>query len=67
MGKKLTRLTGKDAMFLGICAGIGKYFDIDPTLVRVATAIATFFSFGSMSIVYFIMAFIIPKEEQNSL
>jgi phage shock protein C len=67
MGKKLTRLTGKDAMFLGICAGLGKYFDIDPTLVRVAIALVTFFSFGSMIIVYFIMAFIIPKEEHNPL
>ena len=35
MEKRLTRVeNGK--MICGVCAGIGKYFNIDPTLVRLA-------------------------------
>lgn len=63
MEKKLKRTTGKEAMFLGICGGLGKYFDLDPTIVRVLMALTTFFSFGSLIIAYFILAFIVPKED----
>jgi phage shock protein C len=62
MNKRLFRVTGKEAMFLGICGGLGKYFDLDPTLIRVAVALITFFSFGTLIIAYFILAMIIPKE-----
>ncbi|MCP9764665.1 PspC domain-containing protein [Lacihabitans soyangensis] len=63
MEKKLRRTIGKEAMFLGICGGLGKYFDLDPTIVRILVALTTFFSFGSLIIVYLILAFIIPKED----
>ena len=62
MNKRLFRVTGKEAMLLGICGGLGKYFDLDPTLIRVAVALITFFSFGTLIIAYFILAMIIPKE-----
>lgn len=67
MEKKLTRATGKDAMFMGICAGLGKYFDLDATIVRILVALVTFFSFGSLILVYFILAFIIPKDDATSI
>ena len=66
MEKKLKRTIGKEAMFLGICGGLGKYFDLDPTIVRVAVALITFFSFGSLILVYFILAFIVPKEDSQT-
>lgn len=66
MEKKLKRTIGKEAMFLGICGGLGKYFDLDPTIVRVAVALITFFSFGSLILVYFILAFIVPKEDTQT-
>ncbi len=62
MEKKLYRTHGAEAMFLGICGGLGKYLEIDSTIVRVAFALITFFSFGSLVVVYFILALIIPKE-----
>lgn len=67
MEKKLKRTTGKEAMFLGICGGLGKYFDLDPTIVRILVAVTTFFSFGSLIIVYLILAFIIPKEDSINI
>lgn len=63
MEKKLKRTIGKEAMLMGICGGLGKYFDLDPTIVRILVALTTFFSFGSLILVYIILAFIIPKED----
>lgn len=34
-GKRLYR-SRKDRMICGVCGGIAKYFNIDPTLVRLA-------------------------------
>jgi phage shock protein C len=65
MENKLSRTTGSEAMFLGICGGLGKHFNLDPTIVRIAWALITFFSVGGLVIVYFVLAFIIPKENQS--
>ena len=67
MEKKLKRTTGKEAMFLGICGGLGKYFDLDPTIVKILGALTTFFSFGSLIIIYLILAFIVPKEDSINI
>ena len=59
--KRLYRTEGRDATICGVCGGIAEYFGIDPTLVRVATAILIFA--GGLSLwVYIIAAFIVPKE-----
>ena len=36
-------------MLAGVCGGIGEYFNIDPTLIRLAWVIVTCMSFGSGS------------------
>ena len=60
MEKRLTRVeNGK--MLCGVCAGIGKYFNIDPTLVRLGFVILTC-SGGSGLLAYLAAAIIIPKE-----
>ena len=48
-------------MLCGVCAGIGKYFNIDPTLIRLGFVILTCFG-GSGILAYFAAAIIIPKE-----
>ena len=37
--KKLCRTVGQEAKLCGVCGGIAKYFELDPTLVRVIVAI----------------------------
>lgn len=60
MEKRLTRVeNGK--MICGVCAGLGKYFNIDPTLVRLGFVILTCFG-GSGVLAYLAAAVIIPKE-----
>lgn len=61
MQKRL--LKSKDKKIFGVCGGLGKYFDIDPTLIRIIFLIA-FVMFGSGLILYLIMALVMPNEEE---
>lgn len=47
-------------MLDGVCGGIGEYFNIDPTLVRLAWAL--FAAAGGAGIVAYIIAAIIPTN-----
>ncbi len=47
----------------GVCAGIGEYFDIDPTLVRLAWVFITLFA-GAGLIAYIIAALVIPRKPE---
>lgn len=59
--KRLYRTTGPDALICGVCGGIARYFNVDPTLVRVATVLLV--AFAGLSLwVYVIAALIMPKE-----
>ena len=59
--KRLYRTTGPDAVICGVCGGIARYFDVDPTLVRVATVLLV--AFAGLSLwAYVIAALIMPKE-----
>lgn len=40
-GKKLYR-SESNRMLCGVCAGIAEYFDLDPTLIRLAWALVCF-------------------------
>jgi phage shock protein PspC (stress-responsive transcriptional regulator) len=46
----------------GICGGLGKYFDIDPTIVRLVYVFFTILSAGTGIILYVLMYLIIPEE-----
>jgi len=48
-------------VFLGVCGGIGEYFNIDPIIVRLALILFTFLG-GSGIIVYIICAIVIPRS-----
>lgn len=58
--KRLYR-TPKDRILGGVCGGIGKYFDIDPVIVRLIWALFSFVV-GFAVIVYIIAWIIVPKE-----
>jgi phage shock protein PspC (stress-responsive transcriptional regulator) len=59
---RLTRST-RDAMAFGVLSGLGRFFGIDPTWLRLAFALGTFFTaFIPGLVVYGILAFIIPRD-----
>lgn len=59
--KKLYRSVD-DRMLSGVCGGLGDYFNIDSTLIRLLLVTALFFSAGTMIFVYIIAAVIIPNR-----
>ena len=47
----------------GICGGLGEYFDVDPTLVRVLFVFGAFLGFpGALLLIYLVMLIVIPQE-----
>lgn len=63
MKKKLYR-SRSDKMITGLAGGIAQYFNLDPTLVRIALVILEFMTAGLLIIGYFIVALIVPKEPE---
>lgn len=61
-------LSETDKKISGVCGGIGEYFDLDPTLVRLAYLLLTVFTgvFPGL-IAYIVLAVIIPKPPQTVL
>ena len=59
MKKRLYR-SRKDKMLAGICGGLAEYFDVDPSLVRLATVLLCLYA-GTGLLVYIIAAIIIPE------
>jgi len=60
MEKRLYR-SRTDRVLWGVCGGLAKYFDIDPTIVRVV-AVLLIFANGLGILAYIIMAIIVPLE-----
>jgi phage shock protein PspC (stress-responsive transcriptional regulator) len=48
-------------MIAGVCAGLGEYLHIDPTVVRLLFILALFLTGPGILIAYLIMAIIVPE------
>ena len=53
--------SGGDAMIAGVCGGIARRYDVDPTLVRVALVVAATFG-GSGVLAYIACWFLLPSD-----
>ena len=61
--KRLTR-SRSDRMLAGVCGGIADYLIVDPTVVRLVFALATFFTVVFPGIIiYLVMWIIVPKDQ----
>lgn len=58
-GKKLYK-DKKNEKLCGVCAGIAKYFSLDPTIVRLIFVLLAFTTSGVLA--YIICAIIMPDE-----
>lgn len=61
MAKRLYRASEEKSMIGGVCAGIAEYFDIDPTLVRLAFLFIVL-ARGAGLLAYIIAWVVIPQE-----
>lgn len=62
MEKRLYR-SETNKMICGVCGGIAEYFNLDPTLIRLAFALLIF-GMGSGLLFYILAAIIIPTQSQ---
>ena len=61
--KKLYR--SSDRVVAGVCGGIAEYFNIDPTLIRVAYVVLTLFSVAFPGLIlYIILMILMPNYNQ---
>ena len=57
--KKLYR-SKTDKKICGVCGGLGEYFNVDSTIIRLAAVLLIFMEVGILA--YIIAAIIIPEE-----
>ena len=60
--QKLYR-SSADRMIAGICGGLGKYFSVDPVIVRLVFLLLLFLG-GSGFLLYLILWIIVPEQRQ---
>jgi phage shock protein C len=60
--KRLYR-SRKERMFAGICGGLGNYFDVDPTLIRVLFVLFALVVGGGI-LAYLLLWILIPLEPE---
>ncbi|HSR19434.1 MAG TPA: PspC domain-containing protein [Anaerolineales bacterium] len=60
--RRLQRST-TNRMIAGVCAGIGEYANMDPTIVRLLAALLFFLTGPGIIVAYLVMALIIPEKD----
>lgn len=62
MDKKLVRVED-GRLIAGVCTGLGAYFGVDPTIIRVIFVVLTFLSFGlGALLLYAVLWAIMPMQ-----
>jgi phage shock protein PspC (stress-responsive transcriptional regulator) len=63
-GRQLVR-SRVDRRIAGVCGGIGEYFGLDPTLVRIGFVLATFLGFSGI-VIYIVLWIVMPEAPAGS-
>jgi len=67
MGQKKLYRSMSNRMICGVCGGIGEYFNIDPTLIRLLWVLLSMGSCGTGLLIYIISAVIIPENNGSNV
>jgi len=59
--KRFTR-SKSDRKLAGVCGGVARYFNMDPTLVRVLWVVLSLVSFGAGVVGYILLGLLAPEE-----
>ncbi|EEY35674.1 PspC domain-containing protein [Pseudoleptotrichia goodfellowii] len=62
MEKKLFK-SKSDKKLMGVCGGLGKYFDKDSNLIRIIAVVLGLFTGGAALVAYLIAGFVLPEGE----
>jgi phage shock protein C len=61
--EKLLRRSRTSKVFAGVCAGIGKYFGVDPIVWRLIFIFGTMFTIFPFIFSYIVLWIAVPREE----
>jgi phage shock protein PspC (stress-responsive transcriptional regulator) len=64
--KKRLYRSRNERMLAGVCGGIGEYFDIDPTVIRILFVLFALVIGGGI-LLYIILLIIMPLESDSSM
>lgn len=62
--KKRLYKSREDKKLCGVCGGIAEYFELDPTIIRLAWVVFTLLG-GSGIIAYIIAAIVMPDKKED--
>lgn len=54
--------SNQDRKICGVCGGLGEYFNLDSTIVRLIFVIGTLMSAGTGTFFYIVAAVLMPEE-----
>ena len=54
----------KDRMIAGVCAGLGDYFNIDPSVMRIIFVVLLLF--GGLPLIVYLIVWLIAPDEPNT-
>jgi phage shock protein C len=63
MEKRIYR-SRDERVIWGVCSGLAKYFDVDPTIIRIIAVLTLFFACTGI-LIYIILTIIIPLEPRK--
>ncbi|MBI1804096.1 MAG: PspC domain-containing protein [Ignavibacteriae bacterium] len=63
MPVKELRRSIKDRKLFGVCGGLGEYFGLDSTIVRIVYIFLVLASFGWALLLYIILGLVMPEEK----
>ncbi|MFH1786490.1 MAG: PspC domain-containing protein [archaeon] len=65
--KQIKRLyrSGEDKLVAGVCGGLGEYLEMDPTLIRIAWAVAILVG-GIGLLLYLVCWLVVPKNPKHA-
>jgi len=55
-----------DRKLFGVCSGLARYFDVDPTIVRILFVFLILASLGWGLLLYIILGIVMPQEKPNT-
>jgi len=61
LNKRLYR-SKQDRILLGVCGGLGEYFNVDPVIIRIIAVLLLIPGVFPVIIAYLVMAIVIPEE-----
>ncbi len=60
--RRLTR-SRDDKVVAGVCGGLARYLNVDPSVVRILTVVASLLTSGAALLVYVVAVVVMPEDE----